>query len=108
MPPTSLPSAALRLGYLSLGLGCLSVVAGLLYGRLGGDLEGLTTPQALMTVVLPFVLLPALSLGVVGAAFAEGVLKRSSILGVSLAGAGAALPWLQCWWWSIWSGCASC
>jgi hypothetical protein len=92
-PTERLPSVALRLGWISLGLGCASILAAVPLGGLGGEFEG-AGPEILLTFFLPFAVLPFLALGTVGAAFAEGVLKRSSLVGLLFALIGASLPWI--------------
>ena len=87
------PSVALRLGSLAFGL---SVLGGLiLSGKKAWDLDA--SAVALVVVLMlytPVILGPAMALGSVGAAFAEGVRQRRSILGVALAVLGVTVEWI--------------
>jgi hypothetical protein len=94
VPQQAEASGAMRLGWISIGLGLTSVM-GILFSKAGPaiELEGIRLVAFLSAVLIPRVLGPCVALGTVGAAFAEGATKRASITGSFLGAVGAALPW---------------
>jgi hypothetical protein len=87
------PSVALGLGSLAF---VLSVLGGLiLSGRKAWELDASWVALVVVLVLYtPVFLGRAMALGSVGAAFAEGVLQRRSVLGVALAVVGVTLEWI--------------
>ena len=88
-------SVTMWLGWITLGLGVVSTM-GILALDVGPahELEGAGLWEVAVGVFVPYALGPCLALGSIGAAFAEGVARRTSIAGMALATLGAGLPWL--------------
>ncbi len=88
-------SVTMWLGWASLFLGCVSVL-GIVVLHKGPEfeLEGSTLADVVLAFFIPRFLGPCVALGSIGAAFAEGPRTRRTVIGLILAAAGAALPWL--------------
>jgi hypothetical protein len=88
------PSAALRFGWVSLGIGVMATIGSLFTRGPGMDLEGARLHEVIFVFLIPYLLGPCLALGTIGAAFAEGVTKPRSWFGMLLSAVGAAVPWV--------------
>ena len=87
------PSAAARLGWVSLGLGVATAVGGLLTRGPGMDPEGARLHEVILVFLIPYFLGPCLALATIGAALGEGAFKPQSLFGMLLGTTGAAIPW---------------